>query len=60
MMNQRDDRTSQAQLLGIIREVRNRWRLKIALRGAAIVLGVGFLVFLATAFAVDQFLRIKP
>src|SRR5688572_21890344 len=55
MINQRDDRSSQAQLLGIIRKVRNRWRLKIALRGAAIVLGVGFLVFLATAFAVDQF-----
>ena len=55
MTNQRDDRTSQAQLLGIIRQVRNRWRLKVALRGAAIVLGVGFLVFLATAVAVDQF-----
>src|SRR5688500_8584096 len=55
MMNQRDDRTSQAQLLGIIRQVRNRWRLKIALRGAAIVLGVGFIIFLIAAFAVDQF-----
>src|SRR5687768_9833012 len=55
MKNQQVETTSQAQLLGIIRQVRNRWRLKVALQGAAIVLGAGFLVFLLTAFAVDQF-----
>jgi hypothetical protein len=55
MNTHRDESTSQAQLLNIIHQVRNRWRMKMALQGAAIVLGVGFLVFLATAFAVDQF-----
>src|SRR5688500_18011276 len=55
MTNKRDESTSQAELLRTIRQVRNRWRLKVALQGAAVVLGAGFVVFLLTAFAVDQF-----
>src|SRR5687768_15010654 len=54
-MNTRLESTSQAQLLDVIRHVRNRWRLKVALQGAAIVLGVGFAIILATSWAVDTF-----
>ena len=34
------------RLIRVIRSVRRRWRLRIALRGTAIVLGAGLLVFL--------------
>ena len=47
----REDYT--AELLGIIRQVRRRWRTKLALRGALIVAAVGFLVFLASASALE-------
>src|SRR5439155_18787214 len=39
------------QLLGVVRGVRNRWRAKRALRGAAITLGAGFVVLLASSYA---------
>src|SRR5262245_43261933 len=39
------------QLLGVVRGVRNRWRAKRAIRGAAITLGGGFLILLATTSA---------
>jgi hypothetical protein len=42
-----------AELLEIIRHVRRRWRLKLALRGALTVLGVGALVFIASASALE-------
>jgi hypothetical protein len=57
MKNQQVETSSQVELLRIIRQVRNRWRLKVALQGAAIVLGAGFLVFLLTAFAVGRLQR---
>ena len=44
-----------AELLRVIRGVRRRWRLKVALRGAAIVLGFGLLAFGVAAFALDHF-----
>ena len=43
----------QDELLGIIRTVRRRWRVKLAVRGAIIVLGIGLLVFLASASALE-------
>ncbi|HVL66010.1 MAG TPA: DUF4175 family protein, partial [Vicinamibacterales bacterium] len=42
-----------AELLGIIRQVRRRWRAKLALRGTLIVAGVGGLVFVASATALE-------
>ena len=42
-----------AELLEIVRQVRRRWRMKQALRGALIVLGVGALVFIASASALE-------
>jgi len=48
-----------AELLRVIRGVRRRWRLKVALRGAAIVLGFGLLAFGIAAFALDHF-RYSP
>ena len=47
----RDDYT--AELLGIIAQVRRRWRQKLAMRGALVVVALGFLVFLASASALE-------
>ena len=47
------------QLLKVIRSVRRRWRLRVALRGIAIVLGAGVLVFLVSTFGMDRF-RFSP
>ena len=33
------DPTSRAELVDVVREVRRRWRLKLAARGTAIVIG---------------------
>src|SRR5687768_7989396 len=49
----------QDELLGIIRTVRRRWRVKLAIRGALTVLGIGLLVFLASASAL-QAARFTP
>src|SRR5437762_2016321 len=43
--------SEQSQLLGVVHGVRNRWRAKRALRGAAITLGAGFVVLLASSYA---------
>ncbi len=50
---------SRNELIRVIRSVRRRWRLRIATRGVAIVLGAGLLVFLVSAFAMDR-LRFAP
>src|SRR5688500_17665858 len=42
-----------AELLEIVRQVRRRWRMKQAVRGALTVLGVGALVFIASASALE-------
>ncbi|MEE8521884.1 MAG: DUF4175 family protein [Gemmatimonadota bacterium] len=47
------------RLMKVIRSVRRRWRLKMAIRGAAIVIGVSFATFLISAFGMD-FLRFNP
>jgi hypothetical protein len=47
------------ELTRVIRGVRRRWRLKVALRGAAIVLAAGLLAFAGSAYAMDHF-RYEP
>src|SRR5688500_9878727 len=49
----RDRSTPPTDLVGIISHVRNRWRLKLALRGALYVLGAAFALFLVAAFAME-------
>ncbi len=46
-------------LLRIIRQVRNRWRFRLALRGFAIILSAGLAVFLFSAYGMDR-LRFTP
>jgi len=52
-------RTGHDALLKVIRSVRRRWRLRVALRGLAIVLGAGLLVFLISAYGMDR-LKFSP
>ena len=47
------------ELRRVIRDVRRRWRLKVALRGTAIVVGAGLATFGAAAWAMDHF-RYEP
>ena len=46
-------------LVRVVRHVRGRWRLKIAMRGSAIVLGAGTLAFLLSAYGLEYF-RFSP
>ena len=45
---------SDSDLIGIIRQVRRRWRMKLALRGAAIVAALTVVVFLAAALGLES------
>ncbi|HEU4988998.1 MAG TPA: DUF4175 family protein, partial [Gemmatimonadaceae bacterium] len=45
--------SEQNRLAGVVRDVRNRWRLKRALHGATITLVVGFVVLAAAAYVMD-------
>ncbi|HEY7443185.1 MAG TPA: DUF4175 family protein [Vicinamibacterales bacterium] len=47
------------ELLTLIRQVRGRWRTKLAVRGAAFVLGVGFAALLMSAYGLE-ILRFRP
>src|SRR5688572_25827833 len=49
----RQGSTPPTDLVGIISHVRNRWRLKLALRGALFVLGAAFALFLVAAYAME-------
>ena len=42
-------------LAGVIRRVRNRWRVRIALRGLVIVLGAGLAAFLVSSYGLEFF-----
>ena len=48
-----------SQLTGIIQEIRKRWRLKLALRGAAFVVAGGILTLLVSAYALEH-LKFSP
>jgi hypothetical protein len=52
-------RTGHDELMRVIRSVRRRWRLRVTLRGAAIILAAGLLVFLISAYGMDR-LRFSP
>jgi hypothetical protein len=47
-------RSERDQLIKAIRSVRRRWRLRVTVRGAAIVLGTGLIVFLVSAYGMDR------
>ncbi|NIM50609.1 MAG: DUF4175 family protein [Gemmatimonadales bacterium] len=46
-------------LLRVIRSVRNRWRLRVAVRGVAILVSTALVVFVVSAYGMDQF-RFTP
>src|SRR5687768_1032054 len=56
--NLRNSATS-TDLFAIIANVRTRWRLKLALRGAACMLAVAFALFLVAAYGME-WLRFTP
>jgi hypothetical protein len=47
--------SEQSELLGVVRGVRNRYRAKIALRGAAITLAAALVMFAISAYAMNAF-----
>src|SRR3954464_14074113 len=47
--------SEQSQLLGVVRGVRNRYRLKRGLRGAAIAVAITFVVFATMAYVMSTF-----
>jgi hypothetical protein len=53
------DRPTRSQIVDIVRQVRRRWRLRIALRGALGVLGLGVLALLGAAWTLEA-LRFTP
>ena len=48
-----------SELTGIIRDIRKRWRLKLALRGAMFVIGGAILALLLSAYSLEH-LRFSP
>src|SRR5690242_20863958 len=44
-----------ARLTGVVHRVRDRWRLKRALRGASIMLAVAFVLLASSAYVLDRF-----
>jgi hypothetical protein len=42
-----------SELVEIIRQVRRRWRMKLALRGALGVIGIGVVVLLLSAYGLE-------
>src|SRR5687768_8046832 len=51
--NLRRSSTPPQDLFGIIAHVRNRWRMKLALRGAVALLGVAFGLFVLAAYGLE-------
>src|SRR4051812_47837648 len=43
-----------ARLTGVVHSVRDRWRMKRALRGASIVVAAAFVLLVGSAFALDR------
>src|SRR5262245_66646440 len=48
-----------SQLTRIVQDIRKRWRLKLALRGAAFVVAGGILALLVSAYALEH-LKFSP
>src|SRR5688572_4960829 len=55
----RQDPAPDADLLGVIRQVRRRWRMKLALRGAVTVAALTVAVFVTAAFGLESW-RFAP
>ena len=47
------ERTLHTKVLSMVRQIRRRWRARIAIRGLAIVLGAGLLVFLLSVYGLE-------
>ena len=45
----------QSEVLRMVRRIRQRWRMRIAVRGAAVVLGVGLAAFLVSVYGLELF-----
>ena len=58
-MHNRSARSRHTRILKLVRRVRARWRLRIALRGLSIVLGTGLVAFLFSAYGLEYF-RFSP
>src|SRR5436305_14866503 len=50
---------SRTELTGIIHQIRKRWRLKLAMRGAAFVVAGGVLALLISAYGLER-LKFSP
>src|SRR6185503_2349804 len=50
----RNESPAESDLIGVIRQVRRRWRMKLALRGAATVAALMVAVFLAAALGLES------
>ena len=59
MLDQLRRSTPPQDLFGIIAHVRNRWRMKLALRGAVRVLAVAFGLFFLAAYGLE-WVRFTP
>ncbi|MGH9370221.1 MAG: hypothetical protein ACRD15_01680, partial [Vicinamibacterales bacterium] len=55
----RPESPSDSDLIGTIHQVRRRWRMKLALRGAVLVAGLGVAVFVVAAFGLESW-RFAP
>ncbi|MBW3630601.1 MAG: hypothetical protein KY464_15060, partial [Gemmatimonadetes bacterium] len=54
MQRRTSDAPGHAELLDIIKQVRQRWRLKLALRGLAVIAAFSLLTFLISVFLLDR------
>ena len=59
MLDEQASSGDRSQLTGIIRDIRKRWRLKLALRGAAFVVGGFVATLLLSAYALEA-LKFSP
>lgn len=59
MLHEQSSTSDRSELTGIIREIRKRWRLKLAARGAAFVVGGFVLTLLLSAYALET-LKFSP
>ena len=55
MLTSHEPRSSREELVRVIRQVRNRWRLKLALRGVAVMVAAGIVAFLMSAYGLEYF-----
>ena len=55
MLTSDTPRSSREDLVRVIRQVRNRWRFKIALRGMAVMVAAGVVAFLMSAYGLEYF-----